>query len=584
MIISKAFRGSFVIFLISMIMMSVGSIVDGIVVGKLLSTAAIGSLAVGSAYNKLIELLSGVVATGMLNQCSKAIGCGNIDRANAVFSMSCILGAGISVIALLPVFLFPGAVASFFGANPGAADIFREAMDYIRGLGVGLPAAFGTALLLPVMQLDNEKKRAVAAVAVATVVNVSGDLLTAFVLHGGMLWIGLFTAISQYVALFILLLHFRKNRTTFRFSLQGIRVKDSGPIFKNGLPTVFNRLSTMLRNIHFNSMSFLVGGALGMSANSLVDNMSGMLGIPSKAFGSATLTIDSVLAGEEDKKALKNMLRDALLMALLVGGGLAALIACGSGILAQLYLDRSAPEFSMVTTGIFWWGLSIVPYTINLVMINYYHSIQRLVITNFLTVIENYLGPAISMVLLCPFMGMNGIWIAAFTGKLLATVLLFVVTSVRCRKIALTLSDYMYLPKSFDAETEDEIGITITTMDEVLGLSKKAISFCQEHDLDEEKAMFAGLCIEEMAAIIANKGFHDGKPHYIDIRIILKQEDVIVRMRDDCERFDPRTLQHIFNPEDPFANIGIKMLANMAKDLSYINALKLNNMIIKLER
>ncbi|MCR4837882.1 MAG: hypothetical protein K5897_02950 [Eubacterium sp.] len=52
----------------------------------------IAALAIGSAYNKFIELISGVVANGTLNQCSKAIGCGKMDKSNALFSLACIIG------------------------------------------------------------------------------------------------------------------------------------------------------------------------------------------------------------------------------------------------------------------------------------------------------------------------------------------------------------------------------------------------------------------------------------------------------------------------------------------------------------
>ena len=584
MIVSKSFRGSLVIFLISMLTLTIGSVVDGVIVSKSMGAAAIAALAIGSAFNKLIELLSGVIATGTLNQCSKAIGRGQIERSNAIFSLSCLIGLILSVLALIPVIFFTDFTATVFGSSAEAAELHNEAAGYIRGLGIGIPATIGTALLLPVMQLDNEKKRAVRAVFIATAVNISGDLLTVFVIHGDMFWIGLFTSISQYVSMFVLLLHFRKKDYSFRFSLRDLKIRDSGAVLWNGMPTIYNRMATMLRNISFNSMSLHYGGAIGIAANAIVDNMSGMLGIPAKAFGSATLTVDSVLAGEEDRRSLKRMLKDTLLFALLVSSGLALVLALCSGLITMIYTDSSSPSYDMAVSGILWWGVSLIPYTLNQVMINYYHSIQRQFLSNLLTVTQNFAGPALSMVILCPFMGMKGIWLSVFTGKLFATFLLLVITCIRSRRILFTMDDLMYLRKTFSDETVDEIGISITSMEEVLGMSKDAIAFCREHGIDEEKSLFTGLCIEEMAAIIAERGFGDGKKHFVDIRIILKQDEIIVRMRDDCERFDPRTLEHIFNPEDPFANIGIKMVDNMAKDLSYINALKLNNLIIKLTR
>lgn len=572
------------ILMVSMVVTALGGIVDGIIVSKSLTSAAISALAIGSACSTLFELLAGVVATGSLSQCSKLIGRGELDKANSVFSLSCIICAILAAATMILVLFFPGFMASVFGSSPEAAEIHKEASDYLWGLGVGLPASFGTALLLPVLQLENEKRRAIIAALLAAAVNIGGDLLTVFVIHASMRWIGLFTSFSQYVALFVLLLHFRKKDCAFRFSFRNLQVKDSLTIIRYGLPTVFSRLSTMLRNIHYNTSAMRVGGQFGFSSNAIVDNVSGLLCIPPKSFGYATVTVDSVLAGEEDEKALKNMLKGTLLLALVVSSILALIFGIASRYITRIYVTPGKPEYDMVVKGIFWWSLSLIPYSINLIMISYYQSIRRMVISNTLLVIQNLAGPSLSVIVLCPLIGMDGLWISAFSGKLLTTLVLFVIMSIRCRRPAVRLQDYMYLPAAFSAETEEEINISINSMDEVLNLSQDVVAFCREHEISEDKSLFAGLCIEEMAAIIADKGFHDGKKHFIDIRIILKPEDIIVRMRDNCKRFDPRTLQNIFNPEDPFANIGIKMVANMAKEFSYINILKLNNLIINLER
>ncbi len=85
-----------------------------------------------------------------------------------------------------------------------------------------------------------------------------------------------------------------------------------------------------------------------------------------------------------------------------------------------------------------------------------------------------------------------------------------------------------------------------------------------------------------MAGNIVDYGFDDGKKHFVDIRVLIKDEQIIIRIRDDCRAFNPKKWVEIHNPEDPFAHIGIRIVKKMSTEFEYVNALKLNNLIIKI--
>ena len=122
----------------------------------------------------------------------------------------------------------------------------------------------------------------------------------------------------------------------------------------------------------------------------------------------------------------------------------------------------------------------------------------------------------------------------------------------------------------------------MTNKAEVLGLSERAQTFCEDCGIDNRRSMFAGVCIEEMAGNIVDYGFDDGKKHFVDVRIIIKGEKVIIRLRDDCRPFDPKNWAKIHNPEDPTKHIGIRLCKKISTEFNYVNALKLNNMIVKI--
>ena len=159
---------------------------------------------------------------------------------------------------------------------------------------------------------------------------------------------------------------------------------------------------------------------------------------------------------------------------------------------------------------------------------------------------------------------------------------IFFLTCRHCGRITVRLEDYLLLPEDFDVAKDKQLNITVTSKAEVLKLSERAQNFCESHGIDERRSMFTGICIEEMAGNIVDYGFDDGKKHFIDIRIIVKGGQVIIRLRDDCRPFDPKKQAELYNPEDPAAHIGIRLVQKISTEFDYVNVLKLNNLIIKI--
>ena len=66
------------------------------------------------------------------------------------------------------------------------------------------------------------------------------------------------------------------------------------------------------------------------------------------------------------------------------------------------------------------------------------------------------------------------------------------------------------------------------------------------------------------------------------MRVVRKDDDVILRIKDDCVPFDPAERLRRFNGDDPAKNIGIRMILGMARDVQYQNILGLNVLTIRI--
>ena len=141
----------------------------------------------------------------------------------------------------------------------------------------------------------------------------------------------------------------------------------------------------------------------------------------------------------------------------------------------------------------------------------------------------------------------------------------------------------MAIPESFGAGEDERIDITVRSMDEVVNVSRQVIEFCEKRGVDRRRSFLAGLCMEDMAGNIVTHGFgKDEKKHSVDIRVIHKGDEIILRLRDNCKAFDPAIRTKIMEQGDEGKNVGIRLVYSIAKDVSYQNLLGMNVLTIRI--
>ena len=145
------------------------------------------------------------------------------------------------------------------------------------------------------------------------------------------------------------------------------------------------------------------------------------------------------------------------------------------------------------------------------------------------------------------------------------------------------MDDFMVIKDDFGAGEKDRMDISVRSLQDVTSVSGKVIGFYKAHGIDARRCYFSGLFLEEMAGNVVSHGFtKDRKDHLVDIRVVRKAEDVILRIKDDCVPFDPKDRLSMLDDADPAKNIGIRMVYNSAADVQYQNILGLNVLTIRI--
>ena len=143
----------------------------------------------------------------------------------------------------------------------------------------------------------------------------------------------------------------------------------------------------------------------------------------------------------------------------------------------------------------------------------------------------------------------------------------------------------LMLPKEYGHRQDQELAGSPRTAQEVVAFSQEAYDFCLSRGAGKREAYYISLAVEEMAINILKHGFRDSSLHTMELRVIHKNNSFIFRVRDNSHIFDPiKKMSSITSINDPSRYIGIKMVMKMATEVSYTSTLKLNNLVVRIDK
>ena len=582
-LIEKLFRDTLIISILSMFISVVSNVVDGAVTGNFLGTTSIAAFGMTMPYQRFCIIFSTLVMIGMQILCSRSLGGGNLREANEFFSMAITAAMTVALLIMSGTILFTEQIADILGAKASLGEIRTLTIEFLKAFSLALPAMALVTVLTPIMQLDGDRQRAIVSAVLLSGCDIAGDLFVVFALDGGLWEIGFVTAISYWIAAGVLILHFFKPNASFKFMREAVNINFLREMLLMGLPVSFGLGAATLKVGLFTRTAVALGGGEGVAAYTAVENLYGLLGTITRAVGSTIQMIGGILINEHDRHSILIFIKIVLKYLMLITLTISAGIFLAAAPVANFYIhDADQVTHHLATEGVRMFIAYLPIYTLVLIFQYFYQAYGRFKLVSVFAFMDNIGFVVPILYILTAHFGLEGLWLTFPLIHVAYLLLIFCVTCYYHGRITFKLEDLLLLPKDFDVPENNQLDITVTSEAEALDLSQRTQTFCESCGIDERRSMFASICIKEMAYNIVDYGFDDGKKHFIDIRVIVKDNQVIIRMRDDCRPFDPRKWEEIHNPDDPTAHIGIRLVHKISTEFDYVNVLKLNNLHIKL--
>ncbi|MBR2534290.1 MAG: ATP-binding protein [Erysipelotrichaceae bacterium] len=556
---------------------SLSRFVNGLIIGNSLSPAAMIASGVVSPLFNIIGGISTIVSTGAGILCGNYMGKGDTRKVDQVFSASMIL-LGVSGI------LFT--VICFFFANPLAVllraeqSVIPETVAYIRGVALGILPMLILPCLMTFLQMCNRSGVSLLATIVLAVLNAIFDLLVIRVWNGDIFGVGAATSLSQLLVAAGLIIFFliRKDLVSFRKETpEKSMIVD---ILKYGSPASLAGILYSIRNIFLNSYASSVGGNDAVNALAILGSFGGFLDAFNIGVGNTLTMLASVFIGERDSGSLKRLMKITAIAGLTLCLFKFLIVYPFAGNISVLFgAHDSVIGLSKELLIFYAW---CAPFNIfTLILIGVYQSLGRVRMCNMIYPVNCIIVPLLCCIVLTKFFGIRAIW-ACYTISEIITLSVLCLTAVfRKKKLLINVDDLLNLPEEFD--TANKYSISVRKLSEVVEVSRNIEAFCKDKGIDRRRAMLAGLCMEEMAGNVVEHGFEkDRKENTIDIFACVENDEVSLRLRDNCVPFDPNSRVEMFNPEDPCKNIGIRMVSKIAKEMNYHVNFGMNILTIKL--
>lgn len=568
------------------ILMSVVGAVNGFVssyfASNFVSVKAVGTVGIYGPVGLLVGAISTMLVGGAVVMCGKYIGENRKERSQNVFALSLLLSSMVAVLftVLFVIFgLFD--LTGFLTRDAELRPLFNR---YILGQSVGVfPSMIGN-LLFAFLSLENKTRRGIVASVAYAVSNIVLTYLFICVFRMGEFGLALASSLGMWAYCGVEASYFLSKKSHFKVSLEGLDWKESAGILRIGFPGAATNAYQTVRGFIVNALILTFVGSAGIAAFAASDNLMRMFwSIPAGMMAVSRMMM-SVSVGEEDRESLKNAMRVMFRRFLPLMCGVAAFLIVFAVPLTRIYYkDASDPVYMMTV-----WALRIIPFCMPLSVICmhficYGQTIGKNGLVHVLSVVDGVLSVAGFTALLIRSMGMNSVYVANVLNGISTTLVVVIYSILKKKRFPRNMDDLMVIPDGFGVPESERMDLSVHEIREVVEISRRVQDFCLEKGIDRRRAYLAGLSMEEMAGNVVDHGFaKDRKKYTIDIRVVHKDETVILRIKDDCVPFDPGERIRIANSEDPAANIGIKMVFKIAESVQYQNILGMNVVTIKI--
>lgn len=546
-------------------------ILDGIMVGRILSPLAFSAINLTLCISFLENILVALFTYGGNTLAVTYKGKRENEKANAVFTLSFFAGLlSAIVIAVIGLSLIKPTASLLGQHNSELEDLI---VAYLVPLWILTPFTSVINMTAAFARTDGLKKLATSMPIIANVINLVCDYIYMAVLGKGIAGAGWATVTGYALTSLLLIVYLKSDTRTVFFTKKAFKyLGEMKRIISTGLPSSLIYVCNFLRLFFTNAIILSSTGSAGVQIASVSFSLNSLCFIFVEGASMTLLPLLGALYGEKDIKGIRLSLKYGLIVTTVLCFVVMALSMLFPVQLASLYGLNEPEIVNVFKTTFRIVSLNVPILGLIYVMRTFFQATKQKGIANLLVVVDGF---AAVVPIMWAFSKINIYWLwASFPVSKVVTVLITVIAVIICKRIQ-HKNNYLLL----DEEEGAILDFTIENkVEAALEASDKAIAFCKENAVDKNYATLVGVAIEELCVNTARYAYSPQCKN-IDVFIKISEEKIILRLRDNGKIFNPTE----YVDDSGKVITGLQMVRSISSEIEYTRVIGYNTTVLSID-
>lgn len=362
-----------------------------------------------------------MIGMGGATRYSLALGLGNETRRQGVFPQAACLVLFFSSIFTILGLVATEPLAVLLGAD---GDTLGLTVGYLRILLIFTPFFMCNNLLVCFVRNDGAPQLSMAGMLAGSIFNVIMDYVLIFPLGLGMQGAALATAASPLVSMLVLSIHFIKKKNKFHLRPVRPSLKSFADICALGSSSLVVEVSSGLVMLVFNLLILRISGNTGVAAYGVVANIALVLTSIFNGISQGIQPLTSQNSGKKDSAAIRQILRYALALSLVLAVLSYALMYFASAPVVALFNKEQNPQLQAIAeNGMRLYFMALPFIGVNIVAASFLSSIARPRQAFAISIGRGIVVVIPTAFLLAGMLGLNGIWLTMPVTELIVCLL-----------------------------------------------------------------------------------------------------------------------------------------------------------------
>lgn len=507
------------------------TIVDALLVGNLVGSSGLAVANLSTPVFLFYAMLGVTVGVGANVRIGRFLGSSDLAQANRVFSAQLALGLLIGAVCLLPL-TFRDAYFAFLGVTP---ELFPLAQQYLTVVMWSAPIFVLYHIFSASVRTDSDPKLAAAASAVVIITNLSLDIFFMQVLRWGIVGASASLCIAEGLGVLVLLTHFFKKQALLKLRLALPKPAEIVSFAVNGFGIGSANIFLALVMLVFNTLLLRHGGENGTMYVAIYGVIYTVSMIPFAVFDGASnalSTVTAFFAGESDTDSIWAVLKTAITVAVASGAVLTLVCVLFAGELVAFFGIDDPAALGTAASAFRLFSVSTVFTGVNMVVTSFWQSIGRARMAGAMSILRNFLLMLTVGFVLIPRWDIFGLTMSYVAVEVLCTLLAVA--------IMVFVSSRKYVEETFGSSGRSFENMYIIQSESMEQISADLEAVCDEWEISMKQAFLINFICEELLLNVIKFSLKEsGKTRYIAIKLMEKDGDYVLRIRDNVSVYNP---------------------------------------------